>query len=201
MLEYSEEQLDIMKEISNIALGNSATSLSNLLNARINMSIPNVHIESISDFIEEIDDVEVIGKILILKGDIEGSVLLLFDINTAKKMVKDIASGQLLFQDELDDIRISFIEEVCNIVGSTYIRNVADCLNLRIEIESSSLLYDSLTAILSYTLMEEEQFYDEILNINTDFKYELDTEMMNVYFYFVPRKGNLNKIFKTESQF
>ena len=125
MLEYSEEQLDMMKEISNIALGNSATSLSNLLNARINMSIPNVHIESISDFIEEIDDVEVIGKILILKGDIEGSVLLLFDINTAKKIVKDIASGQLLFQDELDDIRISFIEEVCNIVGSTYIRNVA----------------------------------------------------------------------------
>ncbi|EIA25021.1 Putative chemotaxis protein, partial [Candidatus Arthromitus sp. SFB-3] len=46
MLEYSEEQLDMMKEISNIALGNSATSLSNLLNARINMSIPNVHIES-----------------------------------------------------------------------------------------------------------------------------------------------------------
>ena len=82
MLEYSEEQLDMMKEISNIALGNSATSLSNLLNARINMSIPNVHIESISDFIEEIDDVEVIGKILILKGDIEGSVLLLFDIDT-----------------------------------------------------------------------------------------------------------------------
>ncbi len=105
-----------------------------------------------------------------------------------KKMVKDIASGQLLFQDELDDIRISFIEEVCNIVGSTYIRNVADCLNLRIEIESSSLLYDSLTAILSYTLMEEEQFYDEILNINTDFKYELDTEMMNVYFTLFPER-------------
>ena len=99
MLEYSEEQLDMMKEISNIALGNSATSLSNLLNARINMSIPNVHIESISDFIEEIDDVEVIGKILILKGDIEGTVLLLFDINTAKKMVKDIASGKILFKD------------------------------------------------------------------------------------------------------
>ena len=87
MLEYSEEQLDMMKEISNIALGNSATSLSNLLNARINMSIPNVHIESISDFIEEIDDVEVIGKILILKGDIEGSVLLLFDIKIGRAHV------------------------------------------------------------------------------------------------------------------
>ncbi|BAK81033.1 chemotaxis protein CheC [Candidatus Arthromitus sp. SFB-rat-Yit] len=201
MLEYSEEQLDMMKEVSNIALGNSATSLSELLNTRITMTIPNVHIESISDFMDEVDDIEVIGKILILKGDIEGSVLLLFDINTAKNIVKDIASGQLMFQDELDDVRISFIEEVCNIVCSTYIRNIADYFNLRIEIESSSLLYDNLTAILSYTLMEEEQFYDEILNINTDFKYELETEMMNVYFYFVPRKGNLNKIFKSKSQF
>ncbi len=77
MLEYSEEQLDMMKEISNIALGNSATSLSNLLNARINMSIPNVHIESISDFIEEIDDVEVIGKILILKRRYRGKCFII----------------------------------------------------------------------------------------------------------------------------
>ena len=63
------------------------------------------------------------------------------------------------------------------------------------EIENSSLLYDDLTAILSYTFMEEEQFYSEIVNIRTDFKYELDSKCMNVYFYFVPRKGNIDKIF------
>jgi len=76
MLEYSEEQLDMMKEVSNIALGNSATSLSELLNTRITMTIPNVHIESISEFMDEVDDIEVIGKILILKGDIEGLSLI-----------------------------------------------------------------------------------------------------------------------------
>ena len=116
-------------------------------------------------------------------------------IDTAKKIVSNIGQGKLLSQDKLDDIKVSFIEEVCNIVGSTYIRNIADYLNIKIEIENSSLLYDELTAILSYTLMEEEQFYSEVINIQTDFKYEFNSEFMNVYFYFVPRKGNIDKIF------
>ena len=123
MLEYSSDQLDIIKEVSNIALGNSATSLSELLNARISMSVPNINIESIGDFISSINETEVIGKILILKGQIEGSILILFDIDTAKKIVSNIGQGKLLSQDKLDDIKVSFIEEVCNIVGSTYIRN------------------------------------------------------------------------------
>ncbi len=194
MIEYSVEQLDIIKEISNIALGNSATSLSQLLNAKVSMSVPNVNIEEIGSFINNIEETEVIGEILIIKGEIEGSILILFDIDTAKKIASKIGSERLIIRDELDDIRVSFIEEVCNIVGSTYIRNIADCLNLKIEIENSSLLYDNLTAILSYTFMEEEQFYNEIINIQTDFKYELDSEYTNLYFYFVPRKGNIDKV-------
>lgn len=201
MLEYSLDQLDQIKEISNMALGNSATSLSELLDSRINMSIPNINIESIRDFMDKVDDIEVIGKILIVKGDIEGSILLLFDIGTAKKIVNNFLSPRPLERDELDDIRVSFIEEVCNIVGSTFIRNIADFLDIRLEIEDSTLLYDNIAAILSYTFMEEEQFYDEIINIQTDFKYELDSKMMNVYFYFVPRKGDLNKILNSKNEF
>ncbi len=195
MLNYSVEQLDMIREISNIALGNSATSLYKLLNARISMSVPSINIEPIGDFIGNIKETEVIGKILMLKGDFEGSVLVLFEIDTAKRIVSNVAEGKYLPQDELDDIKVSFIEEVCNIVGSTYVRHMADYLNVKIEIENSSLLYDNLTAILSYIFMEEEQFYDEIINIQTDFKYELDSKEMDVYFYFIPRKGKINKLF------
>lgn len=200
MFEYSSEKLDMIKEISNIALGNSATSLSELLKVDISMTVPSINIESISDFMNGIEEIEVIGKILILKGDIEGSILILFGIDTAKKVIDLINESvayrdKFLSQDELDDIRLSFIDEICNIVGSTYIRNMADYLNLNIEIENSELLYDNLKAILSHTFMEEEQFSDNILNIQTDFRYKFNSESMNVYFYFVPREGNLYKIF------
>lgn len=204
MFDYSLERLDIIKELSNIALGNSATSLSELLNADINMSVPDINIESISDFINGIDNIEVIGKIMIITGDIEGSILILFGIDTAKKIIdnsKILSKNELLSRDELDDLKISFIDEICNIVGSTYIRNIADFLDFDIEIENSTLLYDDLIAILSYTFMEEEQFYDNIFNIQTDFKYELNSECMNVYFYFVPRRGNIDKIFNKKSKF
>lgn len=201
MFEYSSEKLDMIKEISNIALGNSATSLSELLKVDISMTVPNINIEDISDFMNGVEEIEVIGKILILKGDIEGSILILFGIDTAKKVIEAVSESELmckdkvLSQDELDDIKLSFIDEICNIVGSTYIRNMADYLNLNIEIENSMLLYDNLTAILSHTFMEEEQFSNNIFNIQTDFRYKFNSECMNLYFYFVPREGNLYKIF------
>lgn len=204
MFNYSFERLDVIKELSNIALGNSATSLSELLNASISMSVPDINIESIGDFINGIENIEVIGKIIIIRGDIEGSILILFGIDTAKKIISNstlLPKNKLLSQDELDDLKISFIDEICNIVGSTYIRNIADFLNLNIEIENSTFLYDDLTAILSHTFMEEEQFQDDIFNIQTDFKYELNSECMNVYFYFVPRQGNIDKIFNKKSKF
>lgn len=194
MIEYSSEHLDIIKEISNIALGNAATSLSELFKVNISMNVPSINLETIESFMSNQKDIEVIGQILMVKGDIEGSILILFDIDTAKKIVNKVANGAVKSQEELDDIRVSFIEEVCNIVGSTYIRNIADCLNINLEIESNSLLYDNLMAILSYTFMEEEQFYDNIVNIETDFRYELYSEIREVFFYFVPRKGNLVKI-------
>lgn len=204
MFNYSFERLDVIKELSNIALGNSATSLSELLNASISMSVPDINIESIGDFINGIENIEVIGKIIIIRGDIEGSILILFGIDTAKKIISNsklLPKNKLLSQDELDDLKISFIDEICNIVGSTYIRNIADFLNLNIEIENSTFLYDDLTAILSHTFMEEEQFQNDIFNIQTDFKYELNSECMNVYFYFVPRQGNIDKIFNKKSKF
>lgn len=204
MFDYSFERLDVIKELSNIALGNSATSLSELLNANISMSVPDINIESIGDFINGLDNIEVIGKIMIVRGDIEGSILILFGVDTAKKIINNsklLPNNKILSQNEFDDLKISFIDEVCNIVGSTYIRNIADFLNLNVEIENSTLLYDDLIAILSHTFMEEEQFNNNIFNIQTDFKYEVNSECMNVYFYFVPRKGNIDKIFDKKSKF
>ena len=37
-------QIDALKEIGNIGAGNAATSLSTLLNKRINMTVPNIFI-------------------------------------------------------------------------------------------------------------------------------------------------------------
>lgn len=42
--DLSGNQLDALREIGNIGAGNSATALSQLINRRINMNVPNVSI-------------------------------------------------------------------------------------------------------------------------------------------------------------
>ena len=45
-------QKDALKEIGNIGAGNAATSLSTLLNKRINMNVPNIFILPFSQVVE-----------------------------------------------------------------------------------------------------------------------------------------------------
>ena len=45
----SSLHLDILKEIGNIGAGNAATALSNLLNKKIDMNVPNVRIVSFDE--------------------------------------------------------------------------------------------------------------------------------------------------------
>ena len=46
--ELNEIHLDVLREIGNIGAGNAATSLSQMLNAEVNMSVPKVRILDIS---------------------------------------------------------------------------------------------------------------------------------------------------------
>src|SRR5690625_855568 len=49
MNNLSRMQLDVLREIGNIGAGNAATSMSELLNKKINMQIPSVNIVSFDE--------------------------------------------------------------------------------------------------------------------------------------------------------
>ena len=50
--EFSIENLDILKEIGNIGAGNAATSLSIILNKKIQMKVPNVRVMTFDHVVE-----------------------------------------------------------------------------------------------------------------------------------------------------
>ena len=49
ILELSPVQLDALREIGNVGAGNSATALSQIINHRIDMNVPQVSIVPITD--------------------------------------------------------------------------------------------------------------------------------------------------------
>ena len=74
---YTDLELDGLKEIMNIGGGNAATSISQMVNSKIDMKVPSVEILSYGDLYKRViaDDVEVHAILSRFVGDFEGALL------------------------------------------------------------------------------------------------------------------------------
>ena len=87
--ELNEMYLDVLKEIGNIGAGNATTAISNMLNLKIDMSVPQVEllpVEKITTAIGAEEEV-IVGILLGVELDIDGSMLFLMDMTSAHHLV------------------------------------------------------------------------------------------------------------------
>ena len=77
----NEMQLDVLKEVANIGAGNAATALSELINKKINMKVPQVRIIPFGCLDEVIGGVETltVGVYMEFKGEIDGTIMFILD--------------------------------------------------------------------------------------------------------------------------
>jgi chemotaxis protein CheC len=73
--ELSGMQLDILREIGNIGSGNAATALAQLLNAKIDMNVPQVNILPFAEVPDLVGgaDLHVVGLFLVATGSAPAS--------------------------------------------------------------------------------------------------------------------------------
>ena len=84
---YTELQLDALRELANIASGNAATSLSQMLGREVGLSVPRVLALPLADAVEACGgpDDDITGVVIPLQGDLEGVVLLLISLEGAER--------------------------------------------------------------------------------------------------------------------
>lgn len=190
---YTQMQLDALKEVSNIGVGNAATALSSMLNRKIDMTVPSVNITLLNDLLFKIGEEEVYGLVVRVLGDIGGIILLSME----KEAAVNIAS-LLTFTDNsvITEIGISALCEIGNIVSGSYMNAISKFTGLTIIPTVPAMANDTLSSILSTAFIESEQYDENILEIETVF---LDSSKNNLgaHFYYVPKPGSLEKILKT----
>ena len=84
----SSMQLDALREVFNIGSGNAATSLSFLLNRKIDMGIPNIKIVRLEEILENDLNNEVIAVLVKVIGEAPGNILYAFDKHVAKEIIE-----------------------------------------------------------------------------------------------------------------
>ncbi|WP_010239612.1 chemotaxis protein CheC [Clostridium arbusti] len=196
-MNYSEltpMQLDAFREVSNIGAGNAATALSQLLNRKVDMTVPSVNIIPLDSVFTKLDAEEIaIGVIVRVLGDTPGNILFIFEKDVAFDIIKSLTGTE---EDELSEMGVSVLAEIGNIISASYMNAISKFTNLTITPSVPAVSYDMVAAILSTGFIESGQMDDNVLDFETEFLQD-KTNTISGHFYYIPMPGSLEKILKT----
>lgn len=194
--DLTPSQLDAMREIGNIGAGNTATALSQIVHKKIDMNVPKVSlipIEDVPDLVGGPDTV-VVAIFLRVYGKAPGNILFIMPRQNAFYMVDDLMSRPHGSTQTLDDMDISALKEVGNILAGSYLNAFFHFTNISMLPSIPSLAVDMAGAILNVVLIQLGQMGDRAMVIETKFLAEDDS--INGHFFLVPDPGSLSTIIK-----
>lgn len=189
---YSEKQLDALKEVINIGGGHAATSISQLIEKPVHMTVPVIEALSYEEIFEQIMTEDTIVKAVLTKilGDAPGAFLFVGkqeDLNDVAKMMLpiDIAADE--------EMTNSALKELVNIIVNAFLNAVTKLLDLQLLSSVPLLTRDLFGSIVSSVYLEQGQYDDTILIIKLEFFYMGNRVESSLYY--VPQSRNLEKLF------
>lgn len=196
---FKDIQLDTLKEIGNIGAGNAATSLSQLLQKPIEMRVPDVSIigfDEIADVVGGPEEV-VVSVFLRIEGELPGCMFFTLSLHSARQLLESIMVNEN--EGEFDELELSALQEVGNILSGSYLSSLADFTGLNLQPSVPALAIDMAAAILSYGLIEVGKVGDLALLIDTtvlDLSLEEDNNITGKFFLLLD-PDSFEKLFAT----
>ena len=180
----SNEYFDVLKELGNIGAGNATTALSQMIQCKIDMAVPQVQLLEFKELGAAMGGEEVVmaGIYLAIDGDIKGSIMFLLEKNAAKHLVSKLM-GMESQEDDLSEMELSALKEVGNIITGAYLNSLSSITNLTIFHSVPDLTVDMAGAILSVPAIEFAALGDRMLMIQTQF---FDEMVLDGYFILIP---------------
>ncbi len=193
--EINAMYLDVLKEIGNIGAGNATTAIANMLGLRMDMSVPNVAlipVEKIGGTFGSEDEI-IVGILLGVEGDIDGSMMFLMDMGSARKIVNHLMMRDMEDQTEFGEMELSAIREIGNIIAGAYLTALSGLTNLNIMPTVPYVAIDMAAAILSLPAVQFGIMGDNALMINTNISDDLG---ISGHFLLMPENDSYEKILR-----
>lgn len=182
--EMSNEYFDVLRELGNIGAGNATTALAQMMQCKVDMSVPKVQLLEFKELGEAMVGEETVmaGIYLGIEGDIKGSIMFLLEKAAAKHLVGKLL-GMESEGEEFSEMEFSALKEVGNIITGSYLNSLSSITNLAIYPSVPDLTVDMAGAILSVPAIEFAALGDRMLMIQTQF---FDEMVLDGYFILIP---------------
>lgn len=191
--QVTENYYDVLRELGNIGAGNAITALSQMLQCKVDMQVPQVRLLEFSEVGEMIGGEEQImaGVFLGVKGDITGSMMFMVEEESARHLIAKMTMGMLPPGSEFEEMGLSAMKELGNIITGAYLNSLSTMTNLSISPTPPALTVDMAGAILSVPAIQFGVYGDKILLIQSQFN---DDAQLDGYFIMIPDLESYAKI-------
>lgn len=185
----SAEQIDILREIGSICVGNTSGIISQLLGGRVDVQVSALDLLSVSELAEYITEKGkmVFGVNAQITSQVEGTIFLLFPEQDALKIIdkflKDIdTTGISTIQ-----YGISIIKEVGGIAIFAYINTLSSLIKKLIVSSVPSFMSGTIDGLLDMILREYEHWGD-VCAVHTFFR-EKSLNIEGVFYLVLEKKS------------
>ncbi len=199
----TDMHLDVLKEVGNIGAAHAATSLSQLLDRKIDMYVPNVKLVSFDEMFDLAGGAETIvaGIFLRIEGDLSGSMFFVLPLESANHFIRRLIGDETFdfASPNISEMGISAMQELGNILSGSYLSALSDFTGLKIYPTVPSLSVDMVGAIVSFGLIEVSHHSDEVIVIDTQIREEGEDGVSSVdgHFFLLPDPSSYVTIFRS----
>jgi len=187
-IQYTELQLDALRELANIGSGTASTALSAMLGRSVDISVPKAQALPFAEAVEAAGPAEqdITAIVLGIVGEMQGTVLLLVPPADADAMCR------MLGVEPDDEFALSALGEIGNIVGTSYINALASMTGMEIEPTPPATATDMLGAIVETVLAGHAIANDVALLLDSNLLVE--GEDCSISFLLVPNHGGVDML-------
>lgn len=156
---FSELEIDAIGEISNICLGNSASTLSKLLNRNIDITPPKVEIVEKSEYTSDVSSEKVFVKVSYVEGVMGCSILMLEEDDA--KAIADLMMGSdghgAFAQMEFGELHLSAVSEAMNQMMGAAATSMSIMLDRKTDISTPETKHMSKGQYIGYEFPKEDK--------------------------------------------
>jgi chemotaxis protein CheC len=187
---YTDIQLDALRELANIGSGTAGTALSSLLGRPVDISVPTAAALALADAVDSAGDPEDIvwGIAVGVAGDLDATALLLLSEDGAT------AVCAMLGVDADSEAGQSALQEIGNILVASYVGALASMAGFTLDLRPPASARDMLAAVVASVLAASSHGRD--LAIMLDSELEVEGEACALSFMLLPTPEGVDDLLR-----
>lgn len=170
-------QKDILTELVNVYIGQAANLLSETVNQKIELTIPQINLLTVSEldfseykYLSIFSSSYVVSSSMRFGNKFQGKAFLVFPPEHAKVLIS-VCTGEIVFPEQsahtirLDDTDLDILREIGNLIINAIIGEFGNLLNIRVEYSIPEI--ELISIVETQKILLENDIY--ILVLHTSF--------------------------------